>query len=103
MKFETSELFKKQFKKLSKKYKNIKSDIEIFLRNFETFHETAINIKENIFKVRVKNSSKNKGKRGGFRIYYYLKIKDKVILLVIYDKSEIEMIDENLLKDLIDE
>jgi mRNA-degrading endonuclease RelE of RelBE toxin-antitoxin system len=58
----------------------------------------------NTFKVRVKNSDKSSGKQGGYRIYYY-KTDDAGIthLLVIYDKSEIEMIDESILDSLIDE
>ena len=103
MKFENTDLFKKQLKKLSKKYKNIKIDILNFIENFDKFHLNAVKIKDKIFKVRIRNSSKNKGKRVGFRVYYYLKIEDRVILLVIYDKSEIKMIDEEILNSLIKE
>ena len=35
MKFETSDIFKKQLKKLAKKYSYIKHDIENFIQNFE--------------------------------------------------------------------
>ena len=58
-------------------------------------------LKKNLYKIRIKNSDKNKGKRGGYRIYYYLKIDEKVFLLTIYDKSEIEMINEDILNKFI--
>ena len=101
MKFDVTDIFKKQFKKLSKKYKNIKKDILVFIENFETEHKKAIKIKNYLYKIRIKNSDKNKGKSAGYRVYYYLKLEDHIVLLVIYDKSEIEMINEELLKDLI--
>jgi len=101
MNFETSELFSKQLKKLAKKYKNIKKDLLEFMNDFDEIHQKAISIKTNIFKVRVKNSDKNKGKSTGYRIYYYLKINEKVFLLTIYDKSEIEMINEEILNKMI--
>jgi mRNA-degrading endonuclease RelE of RelBE toxin-antitoxin system len=102
MKFETSDIFKKQLKKLAKKYSHIKHDIENFIQNFEFQHKQAVKIKNNLYKIRIKNSDKTKGKRGGYRVYYYLKMENKVILLVIYDKGEIEMINEKLLKELIE-
>lgn len=57
----------------------------------------------NFFKIRLANSNKNKGKSAGYRIYYYLKINDTVYLLTIYDKSEIESINESILDEFIDE
>jgi mRNA-degrading endonuclease RelE of RelBE toxin-antitoxin system len=101
MNFETSELFSKQLKKLSKKYKSIKKDLLEFMNDFDEIHQNAISIKTNIFKVRLKNSDKNKGKSAGYRVYYYLKIDEKVFLLTIYDKSEIEMINEEILNKMI--
>ena len=100
MNFNTSPLFDKQIKKLSKKYQNIKSDLIYFLNSFDDNHQIATTIKANLFKVRVKNSDKSCGKRGGYRIYYYLIDKNQTThLLVIYDKSEIEKIDESILED----
>jgi len=101
--FETSSLFDKQSKQLSKKFNLLKNDLEEFTNHFENYHTTATNIKINLFKVRVSNSNKNKGKSAGYRIYYYLKVDDAVYLLTIYDKSQIESINENMLIDLIKE
>ncbi len=101
MNFKTSELFSKQLKKLSKKYRNIKKDLLKFMNDFDEIHQNSISIKTNIFKVRLKNSDKNKGKSAGYRVYYYLKIDEEIFLLTIYDKSEIEMINEEILNKLI--
>ena len=96
MKFETLPLFDKQFKKLAKKYNLIKNDIEIFANNFDSLHQQSTPIKNNIFKIRLSNSNKNKGKSAGYRIYYYVKVNEIVYLATIYDKSEIQMIDESI-------
>ena len=96
MRFETLPLFEKQVKKLLKKYPHIKNDIKNFVNDFNKLHQKATSIKKNIFKVRIANSDKNKGKRSGYRAYYYYKVDDVVYLLNIYDKSKIEMIDEKI-------
>ena len=101
MHFDTTELFDKQAKKLAKRYNQLKNDIESLILNFETIHQQSITIKKNLYKVRLKNSNKNKGKRAGYRVYYYLKLEESVYLLTIYDKSEVEMIDESLFSDII--
>lgn len=103
MNFETSSLFDKQSKQLSKKFNFFKNDLEDFINHFSDYHTTATNIKINLFKVRLSNSNKNKGKSAGYRIYYYLKIDDTVYLLTIYDKSQIQSINENMLIDLLKE
>jgi len=103
MKFKTVPLFDKELKKLSKKYNSIKKDILSFTNNFNNIHATAINIKTNLYKIRVNNSNKNRGKRAGYRIYYYVKVEDTVYLLTIYDKSEKESINENILDKFISE
>ncbi|MEA1955880.1 MAG: type II toxin-antitoxin system RelE/ParE family toxin [Campylobacterota bacterium] len=103
MKFETVDLFDKQFKKLSKKYNLIKNDLISFVSDFETSHQLSTRIKTNLYKTRISNSNKNKGKSAGYRVYYYVKIEDTIYLLSIYDKSEISMIDEKILNKYIEE
>ena len=103
MKFETLPLFDKQFKKLAKKYNHIKNDIQILVDDFDDIHRQATAIKSNIYKVRLSNSDKNRGKSAGYRVYYYLKIDDVVYLSTIYDKSEIQMIDESIVFDAIND
>ena len=101
MEFRTVSLFDKQYKKLAKKYNLIQDDVEELINDFDDLHLQATPIKTNLYKIRLANSNKNKGKRAGYRIYYYIKIKTTVHLLTIYDKSEIQMIDESVLVGLI--
>jgi mRNA-degrading endonuclease RelE of RelBE toxin-antitoxin system len=41
-----------------------------------------------IFKVRVPNRDAQRGKRGGYRILYYIADGERCVLLTIYSKSE---------------
>lgn len=41
-----------------------------------------------VFKVRIKNSSIHKGKSGGYRVIYYLKTSDQILLVTMYSKSD---------------
>jgi len=102
MHFKTTNLFDKQSKKLAKKYKNLKNDLQLFVSNFEQIHQQSTTIKKNLYKTRLANSNKAKGKRAGYRIYYYIKLEDSIYLLTIYDKSDTEMIDEKLLIDTVE-
>lgn len=100
--FKTTELFDKQAKKLGKKYKNLKSDLNTFTCDFNTIHQQSISIQKDLYKVRLANSNKNKGKSAGYRIYYYVKLEETTYFLTIYDKSSVEMIDEALLIEIIE-
>lgn len=103
MQFNTSSEFDKEVKRLAKKYRHIKDDLIAFMQSFDQEHPHAITIRKNIFKARIKNSDKAKGKSSGYRTYYYT-ITDKLVtFLIIYDKSEMESIDETLLDRIIAE
>ena len=45
-------------------------------------------LKYTIFKLHVKNSDVQKGKSGGYRLIYYVKTVNGLILLTLYTKSE---------------
>ena len=63
----------------------------------------GIDLGENIFKVRIPNSSIPTGKSGGFRIITYCK-KDSILYLVtIYSKTEQDNILTDKLKRIIKE
>ena len=95
-------LYKKSFKKLSKEYKNISKDVDSFLHSIHSRDDLGIEIKSNVFKVRIKNSDKNRGKSAGYRLISYLAIvENQLHLLYIYDKSKIENLTENEIDKLI--
>jgi mRNA-degrading endonuclease RelE of RelBE toxin-antitoxin system len=56
----------------------------------------------NCRKARMAIKSKGKGKRGGARIIFYFElIGDKIILLFIYDKSEMESVQTAYIEQLL--
>jgi hypothetical protein len=64
MKFQVIEqkLYLKAHKKLSKQYRYLQNDIDNFLNSIKSKEDLGIELKSNIFKVRVKNSDKIKVK-----------------------------------------
>jgi len=96
-----SEHFKKQLKKLKKKFPNVKNDLLSYMRDFDSKKE--ISIGRSIFKIRIPSSDMKKGKSGGFRSYIYLYLrKDLLVPLCISPNSETESIAENELKCHVD-
>jgi mRNA-degrading endonuclease RelE of RelBE toxin-antitoxin system len=97
--------FKRELKKLSKKYSSLKSDLSELLVYLEKDPTLGQPLGNNCFKIRMAISSKNKGKSGGARVITYVQIVDESIyLLSIYDKSETDTITDdellNRIKDL---
>ena len=96
------ELYKKALKKLSKIYKNINSDVKRYLETINSKEDLGIELKSNIFKVRIANRDKNKGKSSGYRLISYLAVvENELHLLYIYDKSKLSNITEKELDMLI--
>jgi len=96
--------FVKDVKRLKKKYKNILSDIEEFQNTILEVPTTGISLGHGIYKVRVKNSNKNQGKSGGYRLITYFIDEDYTIYLVkMYDKGEIDSIKISKLIEIIED
>jgi mRNA-degrading endonuclease RelE of RelBE toxin-antitoxin system len=96
------ELYKKTLKKLSKTYRNIDLDIKDFLTSIKTKEDLGIELKSNVFKVRVVNSNKNKGKSAGYRLISYLEIiENELHLLYIYDKCKLVNVTEKEIDELV--
>ena len=88
-KIETTENFRKQAKKLIKKYKSLPKEIEKLGDELSETPTLGTHIGENIYKIRLAINSKGKGKRGGARIMTYVKIiNKKVYLFSIYSKGK---------------
>ena len=98
-----SEEFKKNTKTLQKKYKSIKHDIELLVKELLTNPFIGIELGNNTYKIRIKNSDNNKGKSAGYRIItYVVDNENKIFLVSIYSKSEQDNILDNELKELIE-
>jgi len=102
---EESEIFVKQVFKLKSKYRKIETDIaslklelpKLVFRSMYplNIHIAIINRPEtsvkNVWRIRVLNSDINKGKSGGYRIFYCEGRTEKSILLLgVYPKPEIK-------------
>ncbi|MCK9473080.1 type II toxin-antitoxin system RelE/ParE family toxin [Sulfurimonas sp.] len=94
--------FAKSVKKLSKKYKLIKNDL-ILLQDELQSSIDGVELGNSCYKIRVANSSIPTGKRGGFRVVYYKKIKNIIYLLEIYTKSELENISDDKILQILKE
>lgn len=98
--------FKRQAKRLAKKYHSLKEDIRGLQAELMQNPYLGTDLGNNIHKVRMAIVSKGKGKSGGARVITFVTtfVNDgyKVRLLTIYDKSEIENVSDSYLRMLID-
>ena len=84
--------FKRNLRVLAKKYRNIRSDIQPVIAQIPRGDFVGDQIpktgEHTIFKVRVRNRDICKGKSAGYRLIYYARTENKVILITIYSKTE---------------
>ena len=102
MNFEVAPEFEKALKRLSKKYPSLKTDFLAFLSELEKNPTMGNEIFPNCRKARIAIKSKGKGKSGGGRIIFYFEIvEDTIILLFIYDKTEMENIQTAFIEQIL--
>ena len=100
---ELSNNFKKEAKKLIKKYPSIALEIQDLLDSLEIDPIQGEPLGKDCYKIRMAIASKNKGKSGGSRVITCVKVvNETVFLLSIYDKSEKESIEDSKLKSLLE-
>lgn len=99
--------FDRQFKKLAKKYKSLKKDLEEFVRELKQNPTAGADLGNGIRKVRMAISDKGKGKSHGARVITYttiISVEEGVItLLAIYDKGEQDTISGKEIASLMKE
>jgi mRNA-degrading endonuclease RelE of RelBE toxin-antitoxin system len=94
--------FERHFKKLSKKYSSLNSDLAELVAQLKLNPEQGIPLGFNLFKIRLKISSKGKGKSGSARVItFVVQLEKEVYLVAIYDKSEIENLTKDQIKQLL--
>ncbi len=103
-KIKTIESFKKEAKRLIKKFPSLRLEIE---KLGQTLIENPIQgapLSNGFYKIRLSVKSKGKGKSGGARVITHIKIVAETVYLVsIYDKSEKSNISDEELKHLFPE
>ena len=98
-----SEKFKKEAKRLIKKFPSLKQELAGLSTTLTNEPETGTPMGNNTYKIRLAVKSKGKGKSGGARVITYIVTEDKeVYLLTIYDKSEFSNIDDKIIKSIIE-
>ena len=79
--------FKKQLKKLSKKYRNLKDEVIFTLKSFEKSKEQSLG--NNLYKIRVKSKDIKRGKNKSFRlVIYIIEAQDYIIPVTVYYKGD---------------
>jgi hypothetical protein len=64
--------------------------------------ELGFSLGSNLFKIRLRISSKGKGKSGGARVITFLiKQEREIYWVAIYDKSELETLSRSRIKDYL--
>ncbi|MDD4968231.1 MAG: addiction module toxin RelE [Paludibacter sp.] len=103
MKFKVTIEFEKSLKRLSKKYKSLKDDYIQFLNELEINPYIGDEIIENCRKARIAIKSKGKGKSGGGSVIFYFEIvNEEIILLYIYDKNEMDNVNDEFIRYLLE-
>ena len=94
--------FKKQAKRLSKKYISLKSELEELFSDLEENPVLGKSLGNNIYKIRLAIASKNTGKSGGARVLSFVKvIQTTVLLFAIYSKGETDNLTDKEIQDMI--
>jgi mRNA-degrading endonuclease RelE of RelBE toxin-antitoxin system len=88
---ELTDYFKKKAKKLSKKYRSLKTELETLGNTLAENPTYGTPLGHDVYKVRLAIASKGKGKSGGARVITFVKVvKEKVYLVSIYDKGQLD-------------
>ena len=96
--------FQRDLRELAKRYRSIRSDIQPLIDQLQAGEipgDRIAGIKYQVFKVRIKNSTIQKGKSGGYRVIYYLKNAQGIILTTIYSKSDLTDVSNEIIEQAI--
>jgi len=101
-KVDTVATFRKEAKRLIKKYPSLKNELDELGRQLSSNPMIGSSLGNNCYKIRLAIASKGKGKSGGARVITHFYVTNNtVFLLSIYDKSEQEKISDSEIKELL--
>lgn len=99
--------FLREMKRLLKKYKSLKQDLEKLAEELHANPEAGVSLGGGVRKVRMAIASKNKGKSHGARVITFTYSIDEetgtIVLLYIYDKEERENISATEITRLLEQ
>ena len=94
--------FKKEAKRLVKKYPSLKNELSELNALLISNPTIGTSLGNNAYKIRIAIKSKGAGKSGGARVITYVVTENKEIyLLTIYDKGELDTVDDITLRKII--
>jgi len=103
-KIELTDNFKKEAKKLIKKYASLKAEIAELGQQLSQNPAMGTPLGNDVYKIRLSVASKQKGKSGGARVISFVKVVDEtVFLLSIYNKGNRNSISDKEIEELLKE
>lgn len=103
----TTEDFDKQVARIARKFPAVLDEVATFISRLTSADVTQLpgrrvrRLGYTVYKGRLPNRSARRGKRGGFRVYYWIPGQDHLVLVAICSKTEQEGIVESELRRLI--
>ncbi len=104
MEIKYTESFKRQLKRLARRYRHIKNDVKPLIDAViagETPGDQITGTDYILYKARAKNTDSQRGKSGGYRIIYYLETKKLRTFITLYSKSDQDDITSQDLHNII--
>lgn len=100
MQIEPTERFKREFKRLVRKFPSLQNELKQVVKDLHNNPNLGTSIGMGCYKIRLPIASKGVGKSGGARIISYVRLtQEHIDLLTIYDKNEVSNIsDKEILK-----
>ncbi len=94
--------FKRRYKQLAKRHRSLEQDVLDLITSLEEQSIQGTPLGKDCYKIRLAIHSKGGGKSGGSRVITYVrKVRSKVYLLTIYDKSDQASLTQKELMDLL--
>ena len=99
-------IFKRRLRRLERRYPKTIDEVESLIASLAHGNrpgQLVPGVGYTVYKVRLPNRAARRGKSGGFRVIYYARLSDRVILLTIYSKTEQNDISIAEIRDLVAE
>ncbi len=101
-KIQLTDNFKKEAKKLIKKYASLRIEIAELGKELSENPVLGTHLGNDVYKIRLAITSKNKGKSDGARVITYVKVTaTTVFLLSIYNKGDKDTISDEEIEELL--
>jgi mRNA-degrading endonuclease RelE of RelBE toxin-antitoxin system len=98
--------FLKELERLERKYPRVIDEVASLVGQLDQDErpgDKIMGVGYDAYKVRLRNPSSGRGKRGGFRAIYYVHLADQIFMLTIYAKNQQEDISLSDIKRAIED